>query len=208
MDKYITGVLRRAPSLVKLWRVVRDEESSDWGYKSRTLQIGLGQAPAVYGYSPEPVEKPNDYHVNESAWRQAYYDLNDYNTQGVRDGQGEDRCVNFLFKDDTALYNGQGFPRRELLTMSNNYLEEIEWLIHKGSRYLKFRTLRPTDNVSGLTYKTHPALVHRFEIVFYRKLEKKTVTAPKINRDGYLYYYLVSAAGFAYVPERFVAGPV
>ena len=204
MDRRITGILRRSDSPVKRWRVVRDEESPDWNYQSRTLQIGLGQAPAVYGYSPEPVEKPNDYHVSESGWRMQYYNLNDYNTEGVRDGLGQVRCENFLFKGDTALYNGPGFPRRELLSMSNNYLEEIEWIIHNRERYLKFKTLRPTDDVSGMTYKTHPTMVHRFEIVFYRKLEKETVTVPKVNRDGYLYYYLVSSDGFGFMPERFV----
>lgn len=47
-------------------RVVYDNESPDWNYQSRTLQIGLGQAPAVYGYSPTPVTKPNDYRTDES----------------------------------------------------------------------------------------------------------------------------------------------
>ena len=191
-------------------RVVYDNESPDWNYQSRTLQIGLGQAPAVYGYSPVPVEKPNDYRCDEINWEQEYFELNDFDIRGVRDGLGHDRCVNFLFKADTALYNKKGFYSdngRELLTMSGNKLQVLDWEIVNGIRYVKFLTLKENDTVSNLTHENSPHLVHRFEIVFADKKPDNsyiTKTVPKINRNGYLYYYLVSKQGYGYMPERFV----
>src|SRR5688572_21579401 len=157
-----------------LWRVVYDQESPDWNFLSRTrdpefmLTHDIQQAPAVYGYSPVPVDKPNDYRVDETGYQNFYYELNNYDVGGTRDGLGPDRCNNFLFKDDTALYNGKGFPGRELLTMSGNLLEEIEWVTDRTLRYLKFKTLRPGNSVNGLRYETHPHLVHIFNIVQFR----------------------------------------
>jgi hypothetical protein len=195
------------PSPAGLYRVVYDNESSDWNYISRTrdpefiAKWGLSQAPAVYGYSPESDGQPNDYHVDENTFKDAYYELNDFNIDGVRDGMGFDRCENFLFTTATALYNNGGFPRRELLTMSGNVLQGIEWADDpRAGRCLKFKTLRPGDNVAGTTYETHPKYVHRFMIVQYR--DGATLTVPKINRNGYLNYYLVSWNGYGFMPER------
>lgn len=188
----------------QLWRVITDDLSPDWNFKSRTVANGLGQAPAVYGYSPTMQPMPNDYHVDESWLETAYYALNDYDVNGNRDGLGVDRCTNFLFKNDTALYNsnlGGGFPRRELLTMSMNLLQELAWeQDDKGRWYLKFKTLRLGNSVAGMTHQSHPQFVHKFFIVQDR--DGVTVTNPKVNRNGYLYYYLVSKDGFAYIPER------
>ena len=200
----------QAPSF---WRVIYDYESPDWGYKSRTWTVQradgsyFSQLPAVYGYSPEPADKPNDYHVDESGWQDDYYELNDFNVDGIRDGEGVNRCESFLFKGSVALYNIQnqerGFPRRELLTMSGNKLQEIAWGVDaKGRRYLKFKTLRPGSLVAGMTFDTHPDLVHRFMVVGVKN--DITTTTPKISRNGYLHYYLVSREGYGYMPERYV----
>lgn len=194
------------PPTAQLWKIITDDLSPDWHYRSRTVENGLGQSPAVYGYSPTMQPTPNDFHTDESWLEQAYYALNDYDMNGVRDGLGVDRCRNFLFKNDTALYNdnaGPGFPRRELLTMSGNVLQEIAWERDDKNRwYLKFKTLRLGNSVAGMTHVTHPQYVHRFTIVQFR--DGQTITNPKVNRNGYLYYYLVSKDGFAYMPERYV----
>jgi hypothetical protein len=194
----------------KLWRVIYDQESGpeEWNGISRTDGTQFSQLPAVYGYSPEIAWKPNDYHVDESGWKDAYYELNDYNIDGVRDGEGYARCDNFLFKGNVALYNNPGspdygFPRRELLTMSGNILQEVGWALDgQGREYLKFKTLQPGNSVGGMTHESHPTLVHRFMIV--QITNNITVTTPKINRNGYLDYYLVSPAGVGYMPKRFV----
>jgi len=202
----ITRAIVEPPPQPALWRVIDDNESPDWSYRSRTISNGLGQSPAVYGYSPTMQTTPNDFHVDESWLIEDYYKINNYNVNGEHDGLGMARCDNFLFKNDTALYNtnaGPGFPRRELLTMSRNILQEIGWETDdRDRRYLKFKTLRFGNNVVGMTRATHPQFVHQFTIVQDRN--GVTVTNPKVNRDGYLYYYLVSRDGFAYMPERYV----
>lgn len=195
------------PPTTGLFRVVNDDECPDWGVsRTKIIQRADGsyfsQLPAVYGYSPEPVVKPSDYRVDETFLLPYYYRLNDYDIHGVNDGMGDERCENFLFKADTALYNKKGFPYRELLTMSGNLLEPIEWVTRNGARYLMFRTLRPTQDVRGMTYVTHPQYVHRFNLVMDE--EGVCVVRPIINRDGYLYYYLSSREGVGYMPERFV----
>lgn len=192
------------PSTRSFWRVTGDEGCPDWGFESRTLTVRspvtgelFNELPAVYGYSPEPAVKPNDYRVNEEPLRSAYVALNNY------DGQGQVRCENYLWKDNTALYNKKGFPERELLTMSGNLLEEIGWETWNGQRYLKFHTLKPADNVSGMTYETHPWFVHRFTLVYWDALQE--VTRYKFNTPrGLIYYYLTSLDGFGYMPERYV----
>lgn len=132
--------------------------------------------------------------------------MNDYDINGVRDGLGIERCENFLFKDDTALYNKKAFPGRELLTMSGNKLQVLGWETINGEQYVKFLTLKPNDTMSNLTHANTPQLVHIFEIVFAEKQDGSyiTKTVPKVNRNGYLYYYLVSTQGYGYMPERFV----
>ena len=204
MGQTLTLIFNR----VKRWRVVYDDESPDWNHQSRTLQLPLSQAPSVYGYSTDLNYKPNDYRVFETGMEAPYYELNNYNVNGDWDGLGHDRCESFLFKDDTALYNGsmpgdRGFPKRELLTMSGNILEELGWEYDNQARkYLRFKTITPFQGVSSMTHKNSPELVHIFTIVQFR--DGRTLTIPKINRDGYLYYYLISPLGYGYMPERFV----
>lgn len=189
---------------VKLWRVIGDEDSEEWGFKSRTLTVRnangelFSQLPAVYGYSPDPDPKPDNYRVDETPLRDAYLAVNNY------DGYGYRRCVNYLWKDDTALYNGQGFPKRELLTMSNNVLEEMEWVVHNGAHYLKFKTLRPADNVQGMTWETRPHLVHRFTLVSWDSIQEETRYTSFINQHRQIYYYLTSVQGYGFMPRRYV----
>jgi hypothetical protein len=196
------------PNPRHFWVVAGDEDVIDWHYQSRTLDdvfqqtYPIRQAPAVYGYSPEPVQRPNDYRVDETPLRLSYYALNSYDTSGAWDGLGQARCDNFLFKDDTALYNGKGFPGRELLTMSQNILQEIEWVTERGYRYLKFKTLRLDNSVGGMSYATHPQFVHRFNLVQWGG--ERTEYVPKVSRGGYLYYYLISRDGYGYMPERYI----
>jgi len=196
------------PSDSNFVRIVFDYECPDWNFTSRTNRESnpggpaLGQAPAVYGYSPTPQDKPNDFHVYEEPLKFFYFSLNNFDVYGEYDGLGKYRCESFLFKDNTALYNKEGFPKRELLTMSGNKLEVIEWVTENGQRYCKFRTLTPSSNVNEMTFRSHPHFVHIFNIVQLR--DERTITNPKVSRGGFLYYYLTSKDGFAFVPERFV----
>lgn len=190
----------------KFVRVIYDYESPDWDFKSRTLQMPLSQAPAVYRYSETPENAPGDWRVDESPFKYFLYSLNNYNTNGDYDGLGLYRCENFLFKDDTALYNKKAFPQRQYLTMSGNKLEVIEWITVDGERYCKFKTLKPGDTVQAMVsvdaFEEFPQFVHRFNIVQMR--DGVTITNPLVNRGGYLHYYLVSRNGYGFMPARFV----
>lgn len=196
------------PHAPRLWQVIGDEDNPEFGNQSRTLTVVkriledgtkeyFDQLPAVYGYAWEPVPSPDNYRVNEEPLRIAYITLNNY------DGDGYRRCVNYLFNDHSALYNGKGFPYRELLTMSGNLLEEIEWIQYNSAQYLKFRTLKPTDDVSGMTLESHPQFVHAFRLVYWDKAQKKTkytITTPR----GRIFFYLVSPDGFGIIPGAHV----
>lgn len=203
MAKTLTLTLQRDTSPALLYQVAGDEHVSDWNYWSRTLDPefiathGMRLAPAVYGYSPEPVPSPSDYHVDEEPLRSAYLQINNY------DGDGQRRCENYLWKDDTAIYNGKGFPGRELITMSGNRLQGLEWVPVNGRRYLKFKTLRPTDDVAGMTFESHPHFVHKFILVKWDEATGRTAYTD-ITPRGRIYFYLVSRDGEAYMPERYV----
>lgn len=197
-------ILKASNPGMKLWKIIGDEDSERWGHKSRTLTYvhpisgeTFDQLPAVYGYSWTPDWQPDNYRVDEEPLRQAYINLNNY------DGDGYRRCVNYLFNDHSGLYNKQAFPKRELLTMSGNVVEEIEWLMDRGSRYLKFKALKPADNVSGMTWATHPHLVHRFTLVYWDAINEETKYTLETPRKK-VYYYLTAPDGFGIIPARYV----
>jgi len=208
MEQRISGVFHRpgaTSNTTQYVRVVYDNESPDWQYTSRTNpaipgHVELGQAPAVYRYSQIPEEQPGNWKVDEYSLKFFLYSLNNFNTLGAYDGLGQQRCENYLFESDNALYNKFGFPTRQFLTMSGNKLEVIEWVTENGVRYCKFRTLTPNSNVNEMTFRSHPQFVHLYTIVQLR--DGVTITNAKIQGKGYVYFYLVSNNGFAFIPER------
>lgn len=186
------------PQPTGLWQIVGDELLQDWGFKSRTLTITkpdgtlFSQLPSVMRYAPKPEYAPGDYRVDETWLRDEYIRINNYDGDGLR------RCENYLWKADTALYNNQGFPKRQYLTMSRNVVQEIEW----AGQYLKFKTLRPGNSTAGMTNATHPQYVHRFDLVGHNAAKETyhTWNTPR----GNVYYFLTSVEGFAFIHERFV----
>lgn len=192
------------------WRIIYDSESAKWEYKSRTLTVKradgsyFSQLPSVYGYSSVPDPGPDNYRVDETGMEDDYYRINDYNTAGQYDARGRDRCENYLFGDSNALYNtsspdGRGFPKRELLTMSGNILRELEWITENGIRYLRFQTVKPEDDLHLFTHESHPHLVHQYKLVMVEN--DITVTKPVVNREGYVFFFLTSKLGYAFIPE-------
>ena len=190
------------PLTGEYYRVAGDEDIADWDFMSRTVVVGDGQfdqLPSVMRYSPFMEYKPGDYRVDETPFKAAYIAINNYDGDGLR------RCENYLWKSDTALYNNQGFPKRQYLTMSGSLLKKIDWAKDVlGREYLKFETLKPTDNVAGMTYQTHPHFVHRFDLVFGHD-HASTGHTPNTPR-GLVYYYLTSKEGFGFFPKRYVKG--
>jgi hypothetical protein len=154
------------------------------------------QLPSVMRFSPSPEYSPGDYRVNEEPLRFQYVRINDY------DGNGLSRCTNYLWKDNTALYNNKGFPYRQYLVMSRNLLKGIRWEENDKGRFLKFETIRPTDLVSHMTVNSHPHLVHGFDLVGHNS-SKQTYHTWNTPR-GLIYYFLTSVEGYGYIHERYV----
>jgi len=192
-------ILKHTP----FFQVVGDENLEDWGFMSRTLSIvGMdgvplfNQLPSVMRFDKLPQPNGNDWRVNEEPLRDEYIQLNNYDGDGIR------RCQNYLWKDNVALYNNKGFPYRQYLVMSRNLLKGIKWEENDKGRFLKFETLKPTDDVSQMTVNSHPHFVHRFDLVGHNS-EKKTYHTWNTPR-GLVYYFLTSVEGYGYIPERYV----
>lgn len=185
------------------YEVVGDESLPDWNYQSRTLTVLkadgslFNQLPSVMRYDKYPQPNVNDWRVDETWLRDEYIRINNYDGDGIR------RCDNYLWKDDTALYNNKGFPYRQYLTMSRNLLQEVEWVTAVGgARYLKFKTLQPGNSTLGMTNAMHPQYVHRFDLVGH-KADGTTYHTWNTPR-GFVYFFLTSVDGYAWLPERFV----
>lgn len=189
--------LRREPVIAppRLYYLLGDEKLSKYNYKSRTSASDWGggpQTPSVMKFQPTPTSS-GIFQVNISGMLSQYLKLNGEVSK-------DDKKTRYLFSKTTALFNSAGYPKQENLTMQGNKLEPIE--IH-GS-HLKFKTLKPSDIVAGMTYETHPWFVHRFDLVCYNK-DRTPSTFHKPNTpQGIIYYYLVTNEGYAYIPLAWV----
>lgn len=182
---------------VDLWKVKGDEGLKDWAFKSRTLSI-LGedgqprftQLPSVMRFDKYAQPNTNDWRVNEEWLREDYLRVNNY------DGDGQRRCENYLWKDDTALYNNKGFPLRQYLVMSRNLLRGIAVETNKFGSFLKFETLAPGE------HSEMPWFRHKFDLVCHNKegITYHTHMTPK----GFVYYYVTSVDGYGFIPIEYV----
>jgi hypothetical protein len=183
-----------------LWSVCPDEELADYGYMSRTGAADwqhLRQTPSVFRYDKFPVQQPTDYRVNISAQNAALRKINGYDTDINR--------INYLYSPGTALFNRTGFPMLQYLTMSFNFLQGIA--VEKNC--LKFKTLTPASNTTGMSHASHPWFVHRWDIVTMRTLDKGLPTERRVTLHvetphGDVFWYLTTAAGYGYIPLKWV----
>jgi len=187
-----------APTQPRLFTLRGDEELLERHYQSRTSPLNddwkYHCTPSVQRYYKEPVEQQGDFRVDISPMLSAYLRLNG-------DTDREDPNSRYLFNPGTALFNQTGFPKQAYITMQGNKLKgakEDDWFI--------FETLKPTSNVAGMTYESHPWFVHRFDLVCWNKREDGTwFTRHHPNTpQGIIYYYLVSAEGVGWIPSRYV----
>lgn len=189
---------------MSLYVVRGDEELIDWDKRSRTYMVlkpdgsYFRYLPSVMRYSRTLEYFPGDYRVNETPLQNQYYRINGIN--------GEEICEKYLFRDGNALYNadtedGRGFPKRQYLTMSRNFLKPLGWETEGNQRYLRFETVTPNSNVSQMTVLSHPWFIHRFDLVGHNSSGTfHTWDTPK----GNVYFFLSSAEGYAFIPERYV----
>lgn len=173
----------------EFYQVRGDEELDEYGRQSRTLAPGwlyLPQTPSVFRFTPKP-EEPTLYRSDISPLREEIFRVNGWTLASNKSA--------YLFSGGTALFNGNSYPRQSCLTMSFNVLEPLGIF----GDYLKFKTVRPTQNVSHMTRLTHPQFVHKWDIVTYEKRDGRYFTKHIPTPHGELYYFLCSDEGFGYI---------
>lgn len=152
--------------------------------------------PSVMRFEKSPRMPTSDYQVDISPLQSAYIALNGETSMN-------DPKTRYLFAGDTALFNSNndiGYPLQSYLVMQGNRFKALEIV----GNYLKFETLKPSSNVTGMSYVTHPWFIHRFDLVCWDK-DRTPPTYHKANTpQGEIFYYLVTAEGFGYMPLAWV----
>lgn len=178
-----------------LYYLLGDENLAKYKYQSRTSPdnnwIGVGpQTPSVQKFEKTAVTPGNVWQVDISPLNGAIQKLNNYNV----------KAINYLYSKSTALFNNAGYPKQENLTMELNLLKPLEIV----GNFLKFETIKPSTDVSGMTRASHPWFVHRFDIVCWNDSHiPKTYHKPN-TPQGIIYYYLVTNEGYGYIPLSWV----
>jgi hypothetical protein len=180
-----------------LWQVRGDEELAEHNYMSRSAAPDWGyliQTPSVFRFEDKwfnvTRRNPTDYKVDISPLDAEIRRLNEYHPQKMAR----------LYSTGTALFNS-GWPKQGYLVMSGNVLREIEVI----DGLLKFSTITPQTDVSDITRETHPWFVMRWDLVTYDKLEGgQIITKHVIDKTGEIYWFLCSAAGYGYIPLKWV----
>jgi hypothetical protein len=96
--------------------------------------------------------------------------------------------INYVKANDTALFNGTGFPQMESLTMGGNIITLDE--IREG--WGRVHTLNYTnpENLEEINYVTRPDLIHKFVVVGWKRSTKTTIFVNPPAGD--LYWPLVA----------------
>lgn len=186
------------PSPAAPRHVIRgDEELLEYGYESRTsprnetTTINYKCTPSVFRFYKQPIEQQGDFRVDITPMRHALLWVNG----------GDERKLDYLFNPGTCLFNDKGYPMQMYGTMSGN-----EVLIdRRQGDWLRITTLTPDDYRAArtMTHETFPWLVHKFDLVCWDRIDKKTYHHSNTPR-GTVYYYIVTNEGFAWIHSRYV----
>ena len=172
---------------VQYFRIKHDSQLAMYNYQSRTAALDWNAA--KYGYQTPEIARLTVAAENRSGtnrtdvsglWGQFIDQLN-FN---------HSRKIQYVKADNTALFNGTGYPSMESLTMGGNLitLNEI------AGGWGRVRTMSYTDpEFEDIHYLTRPDLVHKFVLVGWRKPTRKTYLANPPPPYGDLYYPLVSS---------------
>ncbi len=115
----------------------------------------------------------------DGSWGQFIDALNGYNKKKLV----------YLKADNTALFNGAGFPQMESLTMGANVITVVE--VRHGWGRVNTIDYNNPGALKELNYITRPDLIHKFVVVGWKRSSKATyLTNPP---PGDLYWPLVSS---------------
>jgi len=167
----------------QFFRVKHDSQLAIYNYKSRTAEnwSGVGrQTPEVV---PMFVSQSDRSGTNRTSlngnWETYINALNDNNEKKLR----------YLKANNTALFNGAGFPQLESLTMGGNVVS-ISQLQGEWARVYTMDLGNP-GSLKEINYLTRPDLVQKFVVVGWRKETKTTFWTN--TPQGALYWPLVSS---------------
>jgi hypothetical protein len=175
-----TGIPR-----LQYYRVKHDSQLEAFNYKSRTIDSswpvdlwGL-QTPEVFRMSVRLKSKDTRMTTMEGIWDKYIDALNGY----------DKKKIGYIKADNTALFNGKGFPQMESLTMGGNIitLDEIRdgWgRVHT----LNYNNPEPFEDIN---YVTRPDLIHKFVVVGWKRSTKTTILVNPPPGD--LYWPLVAS---------------
>ncbi|MEO6564920.1 MAG: hypothetical protein ABIO63_02705 [Casimicrobiaceae bacterium] len=149
--------------------------------------------PSVVRFYKDMIDDQGDFRVNISQMLPSYLRLN-------HEDKITDPKTRYFFGKITALFNNTGYPRQMYTTMQGNKLRGFyigEWFM--------FETLKPTSNVIGMSYQSHPWLIHRFDLVCSKRVDGvwKTYHKP-FTPQGVIDYFLVTVEGIGYIPARYI----
>lgn len=169
---------------VQYFRVKHDSQLAEYQFKSRTAAASwtlFPQTPETVPLFVAPKAGSGTHRTTITDPWESYMDaLNGFNN----------RKLNYLKAEGTALFNSTGFPQLESLTMGGNVitLDEIQ------GNWGRVHTMEYGQVGSAETenYTTRPDIVHKFVLVVWSRQSKSTYWSGN-TPQGALYWPLVSS---------------
>jgi len=168
------------------FRVKHDNQLAEFNYRSRTgdpkwpVDRWGWQTPEVVRLVVATKNAAGTHHTTITPPWEAYMDaLNDYNK----------KTINYLKSRDTAIFDGNGFPQLESMTMGGNIITLDE--VKNGWGRVHTMDYNDPGSVQKFDYTNRPDLVHKFVVVVWNRTNKTTyfVNPP----PGAIYWPLVSS---------------
>jgi len=169
--------------IVQYFRVKHDVQLEQYNYKSRTadkkwpVEIWGLQTTEVFPMSVKLDVPTTRRTAMEGAWDKYIDLLNDYDKKRIA----------YVKANDTALFNGIGFPQMESLTMGGNLITLDE--IRDGWGRVHTLNYYDPEKLEEINYKTRPDLIHKFVVVGWRRSTKSSILVNPPPGD--LYWPLV-----------------
>jgi hypothetical protein len=181
----------------QLYRFKHDYQLAYYNYKSRTSdnawpveQWGLQTTEMVELWVDRKM-KAGTHRTKLNATWDAYIDLlNNYNP----------RKLHYVKANDTALFDGAGFPQLESVSMGGNVITLDE--IKDGWGRVNTFDFDP-GSLEGINYITRPDLVHKFVVIGWDKQTRTSYITDPPPPYGDLYWPLVSSRE-VWVPMEFL----
>ncbi|HAV78400.1 MAG TPA: hypothetical protein DCX53_13715 [Anaerolineae bacterium] len=170
---------------LQYFRVKHDTQLAEFNYQSRTaaddwpVDDSGWQTPEVVPLLPVQRLKSGTHRtILDRSWEIFIDALNDQDKRKIR----------YLKADNTALFDGKGFPYLESKTMGGNIVSIDE--LQGGWGRVHTLDLKSPGSLKDMTYATRPDVIHKMVVIKYNKNTRITswVHAP----PGPIYWPLVS----------------